>query len=86
MFMTYWVYILRSESSGRFYVGHTNDLEDRLLRHNEGRVQVTKNRGPWHLVYREEFPTREAAVARERAIKGRKSRGYIETLCFKAVG
>jgi len=81
--MAYWVDILRSESTGRFYVGHTNDLEDRLRRHNEGRSQVTRNRGPWRLVHHEEYATKQAAVARERAIKNRKSRGYIETLCSR---
>jgi putative endonuclease len=69
VFMAYWVYILRSEATGQYYVGQTNDLEDRIRRHNEGRTSVGRGRGPWRLVYREEFATRRAAVARERAIK-----------------
>jgi len=79
--MAYWVYILRSESTGQYYVGHTNDLDDRLRRHNEGRTEVNKGRGPWQLLYQEGFPTRQAAVARERAIKRQKSRRFIERLC-----
>ncbi len=79
--MPYWVYILRSETTERHYVGHTKDLEDRLRRHNGGRTEANKGRGPWHLVYHEEFSARSEAVARERAIKARKSRGYIEQLC-----
>ncbi len=79
--MAYWVYILRNESTGRFYVGHTNDLEDRIRRHNEGRSEATRTGGSWKLVYQEEFPTRQGAVARERAIKQPKSRNYIEALC-----
>jgi len=67
--MAYWVYILRSGTTGCFYVGHTDDLDDRLRRHNEGRSEATRTRGPWKLVYQEEFPTRRAAVAREWAIK-----------------
>ncbi|HSB82697.1 MAG TPA: GIY-YIG nuclease family protein [Candidatus Methylomirabilis sp.] len=59
--MPYWVYILKSESTGQFYVGQTNDVEDRLRRHNAGRVTATRNRGPWQLGYREEHPTRPAA-------------------------
>ena len=78
--MAYWVYILRSGTTGRFYVGHTNDLKDRLRRHNEGRTEVNKGRGPWQLLYQEGFPTRQATVARERAIKNQKSRSYIERL------
>ena len=79
--MPYWVYILQSESSGRYYVGHTNNLDDRLRRHTEGRTAANRGRGPWRLVYREEFPTRQAAAAREQAIKNRKSRQYIAALC-----
>ena len=84
--MPYWVYILQSESTGRYYVGHTNTLEDRLRRHNEERTEANKGRGPWHLAYREEFPTRQAAVVRERAIKNRKSRAHIEALCKRTTG
>ncbi len=85
--MTYWVYILRSESSGHYYVGHTNNLVDRLERHNASRTVANRGRGPWRLIHCEEFPTRPAAATRERAIKAQKSRRYIETLCaMKGVG
>ena len=79
--MAYWVYILRSDSTGQYYVGHTGDLDDRVRRHNAGRVTVTRNRGPWQLVHSEEFPTRAAAATREQAIKRRKSRAYLSSLC-----
>ncbi len=76
----FWVYILRSESSGRFYVGQTEDLSDRLTRHKEGRVPATRARGPWTLVYKEEMPTRSEACRRELEIKKQKSRDYIARL------
>jgi putative endonuclease len=76
--MGYWVYILQSEATGRYYIGSTADLDDRLRRHNENRSAATKVRGPWRLVHREEFPSRRAAVARERQIKAQKSRAYVE--------
>ncbi len=78
--MPYWVYILQSETTGRYYVGQTNDLEDRLKRHAEGRTLANRNRGPWRLVLSESFDTRAAAVQREREIKARKSRAYLERL------
>ena len=84
LLMGYWVYILQSEPTGRSYVDHTNNLDDRLRRHNEGRTPVNKGRGPWRLVYQETCRSREAAVARERAIKARKSRAFIEALCSRA--
>ena len=52
----------------------------RLLRHNGGRSKYTKAGLPWELVYAEYFLTRGEAVKREKAIKRRKSRKYIESL------
>ena len=47
MFTTY---ILQSAKSGRFYIGHTEDIESRLYRHNSGMVTATRNKGPWRVV------------------------------------
>ncbi|MEZ4783712.1 MAG: GIY-YIG nuclease family protein [Candidatus Kapaibacterium sp.] len=33
------VYILQSESTGTYYVGQTQDVHKRLLRHNAGEVR-----------------------------------------------
>jgi putative endonuclease len=78
--MSYFVYILRSQKDGRYYVGSTQDLSERLQRHNEGRSKYTKAKRPWDLIYFEEYPDRSSAVRREDEIKSRKSRNFIETL------
>ena len=65
------VYILRSRSLQQHYVGQTNDLEDRLTRHNAGRSPSTKRGIPWLLVWNKEFQTRSEAVRLERQIKSR---------------
>lgn len=74
------VYILQSQSSGRFYIGHTADLVRRLQEHNEGQTVSTRNRGPWQLVHKEPFETKSAAYAREREIKSWKSAARIRDL------
>jgi len=76
----YYTYILKSSASGRYYIGHTSDLALRLDRHNEGMVRSTKNRGPWEIVYFEEYETRSDAMQRERFLKSLKSRKSIEEL------
>ena len=78
--MTYFVYILESLKDGTYYVGSTNHLSDRVERHNQGRSKYTKNRGPWVVVYYEKHLKRADAVKREKAIKNRKDRDYIERL------
>ena len=64
------VYILVC-SDGSFYVGHTNDLSQRLAAHNAGTAaQHTRDHRPVRIAYSEPHPTRIAAMQRERQIKG----------------
>jgi len=79
--MAFCVYILQSESSGRYYVGQTHNLEERVAYHQGNYSKALKNRGPWKLVHVEEFATRSEAVRRERYIKQQKDRGFIDALC-----
>ena len=81
--MKYWVYILQSEVAGRYYIGSTGNIEDRLERHNGGRSKATKSGRPWRLVYTETFSTRPEAVARETQLKKGKSRVRIQELVKK---
>ena len=81
--MTFSIYILKSLKDGSYYVGSTNNLEDRFKRHNEGRVASTKPRRPWKLVYSEEHPDRSSAAKRENEIKAHKRRAFIEALIEK---
>ena len=74
------VYILYSKSLDRYYTGHTANIKNRLLRHNNGRSKATKTGVPWIIVYSEMFNTKSGAYKRELDIKSKKSRAYIETL------
>ena len=76
----FFVYILRSDRTGRFYVGQAQDIADRLRRHNAGKQRATKSGMPWRLVWQEQFGTRAEACAREREIKAKKSHKWIEWL------
>ena len=78
--MPYFVYIIQSEKDESYYIGSTQDLDKRLVRHNQGRSKYTKSKIPWKLVYHEDYPDRSSAMKREQEIKRRKSRAYIEEL------
>ena len=80
--MTFYVYILHSKKSGRYYIGQTNNLEDRLRRHNAGYVKSTKAFRPWELVYTEVFHTRRDSVKRENYLKRLKSKKAIKVLIY----
>ena len=78
--MPYFVYILRSEKDGSYYIGHTSNPEDRLERHNQGRSQYTRTKVPWKLIHYEKFESKSDAMRREYEIKGKKGRRYIDIL------
>ena len=68
----FFVYILFSISLKKYYIGHTENIENRLKRHNNGLVKSTKNGKPWQLVIVENYKTKNEAYIREMQIKSYK--------------
>ena len=68
--MSFWVYILRCGDNS-YYTGHTDNLEERVRKHESGEIEgYTSTKLPVILVFSQEFPSREEALASERQIKG----------------
>lgn len=66
----YFVYILRCADQS-LYVGHAEDVLARVERHNRGEgAWFTRRRTPVSVALCERHPSRRAAAARERQIKG----------------
>jgi len=66
---SFFVYIVRC-ADGTFYVGHTSDLNARIIIHNEGRGALwTRCRRPVTLIHREAFLSEDQAIRRERQLK-----------------
>ena len=74
------VYVLRSAKTGHRYVGSCEKLDDRLRRHNAGESKATKHGIPWILLHCEDFPTRAAAMTRERYYKTGRGREELDRL------
>lgn len=73
----YYVYILKSKKDGKLYVGCTNNLKRRMLLHNKGKVESTKFRRPFILIYYEAYLNKFDAFAKERWLKTGWGRNYI---------
>lgn len=68
--MLFWTYMLRC-ADGRYYVGHTDNLEYRIGQNQSGALGgYTRHRRPVELVWSQEVSTRPEALAAERQIKG----------------
>jgi len=80
------LYILQSLTSGRYYVGSTDDLDRRVSEHQGGKNLATRGRGPWKLVYFEQFDSLLDARRREQEVKRWKSAKLIQALIVGQVG
>jgi putative endonuclease len=74
------VYIIYSAKVNKYYIGACTKLDRRLYEHNIGHSTFTSTGVPWELKYTEQFSSLPEAKKREKEIKNRKSRVYIESL------
>ncbi|GAB6283757.1 MAG: hypothetical protein STSR0008_25680 [Ignavibacterium sp.] len=65
----YFVYIIHSLKYDIHYIGHTNNLQDRLTRHNNNRSPYTRNKGPWELIISTECSSKKEAYQLELYLK-----------------
>ena len=84
--MAFFVYVLLNPE-GKTYVGQTGDLPRRLSQHNDPDCRLTLHTkrlsGPWRLLHYEQFPTRSAAMRREKELKTGKGRDWIRQVLLR---
>lgn len=80
----YFTHVLRSKKDNKFYIGSTKDMNKRVISHNKGHSKYTKNRGPFELVYKEEYNTLSEAKKREYHLKSLRNKIAIEKLIKNA--
>ncbi|MGB4819396.1 MAG: GIY-YIG nuclease family protein [Saprospiraceae bacterium] len=67
--MSYYVYVLYSETFDRYYIGSTQSVSERISRHNAGVETYTKKYIPWELKISLEKMTRSEAYQLELKLK-----------------
>lgn len=65
----HYVYVLHSEKDDGYYIGRSDNLDQRFAAHNEGLVASTLHRRPLTLVYYEAYETARLANEREQKLK-----------------
>jgi putative endonuclease len=80
--MPHWVYILRSDTSNRYYCGQSSNVEQRVRQHNDPDYRLTKTtkrfQGPWKLMWSCQCDNRSDATLLERKIKKRGIGRYLQ--------
>ncbi|MBU4444097.1 MAG: GIY-YIG nuclease family protein [Candidatus Marinimicrobia bacterium] len=73
----YYVYVIRSEKDLKLYIGFTRYLKKRIIEHNSGKVESTKRRAPFELVYYEACRNQYDAIQREKYLKTTYGHRYL---------
>jgi putative endonuclease len=74
----FYTYVLKSRIDNKLYVGFCKDLKRRFKEHNLGRVESTKKRIPFDLVYYEACLLERKAIKREKYFKTGFGRRFLK--------
>ena len=73
----WYVYILRLNNS-KFYTGYTQNIEERLFRHQNGMVPYTANKRPVELLFYSAFKDQYTAISFEKYLKSGSGRAFMK--------
>ena len=69
-YFMYYVYRIRSRSQpDQSFIGISRDVKRRVKMHNAGRVEATREAGPWKLVFYAAFSRKQRALEFEDFLK-----------------
>jgi putative endonuclease len=79
------VYILKSIKTGRYYIGCSWNVQERLVRHNNGYVPATEKFRPYKLVFFQKFANESEARQVEARLKRLKRKDYVKKIIASGV-
>jgi len=63
------VYLIKSLKDDSIYIGYTDNIKKRLIKHNQGEVNYTSKHKPFKLIYLESYLSEKDARKREYKLK-----------------
>jgi putative endonuclease len=81
--MAYFTYILYSESLDLYYIGSSENPQERLRKHLANHKGFTSRAKDWIICYTESFMGKTEALKREKQLKGWKNRERIQLLVLR---
>ena len=86
----YFTYAIRNDGRD-IYIGHTEDIEKRLKRHNQelpskrSSFTYKRKKGTWKLIYKEKLKPRGEAIKREKQLKSYQGRQFLKKIIVQLV-
>lgn len=77
--LLFYTYVLKSKKDDKLYIGYTDNLNKRIRKHNDGKVESTKNRRPFTLLYFEACLDKDRAIKREKYFKTGFGRRFLKS-------
>jgi len=78
--MKYYSYVVYSRETGDFYYGYTDDLEKAIQMHDANQIPPTKGKGPWTLMFSEEYDNRMGAIRQSRFYRSVKGQRFMKKM------
>jgi len=73
----HYVYLLRSVNfSDKIYIGYTNNIDQRMITHNDGKSLYTKRYMPWRLQGYFAFQEKVSAIKFEKYLKSGSGKAF----------
>ena len=74
----HYTYVIKSRRDKKWYTGCCGDLRKRFSDHNNNKVNSTKGRCPFDLIYYEGCLNQQDAYAREKYLKSGMGKRYLK--------
>jgi putative endonuclease len=74
----YFVYLLESLKDGGWYIGFSEEVNQRVIFHNAGNNASTKERRPLRLIYYEAYLCKKDALGREKFLKSGSGHRFLK--------
>lgn len=81
--LVWFVYVIQSEIDATYYVGMSQNVQERLHQHNAGKSKYTSGHRPWKLIYMEEAGTSLNARKREKYFKSAAGKKHLQKLLIE---
>ena len=82
----FWYTYVLCLNNGKYYTGHTQDINERILRHANGMVPYTAPHRPVKLVFYCAFPDKYLAIAFEKYLKSGSGRAFMNKRLIRREG
>ncbi len=78
--MKYYSYAIYSPSFGVFYYGYTDNLGKAVEMHDSDLIPPTKGKGPWTLMFSEDYDNRITAIRQSRFYRSVKGQRFMKKM------